>query len=334
MDSMVNDTNHSKLEHRGDWHLTSTGVGHHYRPGYYFPDSNFHSVLREPLPPNLAKQDEIPQEQKYPSTVTNAHDHKFLGGPYQNPLHRKAPGHWNVHYLKDHKEKLQNPGWRRPLTMGNQQSETQAQFNARPGLKDRYEFDPGPQPFILKDHHTNGPSKVAVASGENDKMKGRPFFVRDKNVLNLLDPYLSTTQRDHRAFKKDELKGYPKKDIATYWDCEEYPKAWGFGLKDNPLPKSAVPRRQLPMRDETWFKSETKIRRLPYSAVPVPHSGLRPLYKASYATPSDVKMKEIHFCPVDTPWTLPAPGPSSAMKIPAMYKTEYENIGSKKTITV
>ncbi len=26
---------------RKDIHQTSTGVGHHFRPGYYFPSSNF-----------------------------------------------------------------------------------------------------------------------------------------------------------------------------------------------------------------------------------------------------------------------------------------------------
>ena len=30
-----------KSGHRQDWHQTSTGVGHHIRPGYYFPDSEF-----------------------------------------------------------------------------------------------------------------------------------------------------------------------------------------------------------------------------------------------------------------------------------------------------
>lgn len=28
-------------ERRQDLHQTSTGVGHQYRPGYYFPSSNF-----------------------------------------------------------------------------------------------------------------------------------------------------------------------------------------------------------------------------------------------------------------------------------------------------
>lgn len=30
-----------KYEPRQDWQQTSTGVGHHHRPGYYFPDSEF-----------------------------------------------------------------------------------------------------------------------------------------------------------------------------------------------------------------------------------------------------------------------------------------------------
>ena len=55
--------------------------------------------------------------------------------------------------------------------------------------------------------------------------------MRDKGVLRHLDPYLSTTNKDHRAFTATELKHYPKKDIATYWECEEYPKAWGHGQK-------------------------------------------------------------------------------------------------------
>lgn len=69
------------------------------------------------------------------------------------------------------------------------------------------------------------------ATTQNPKLQGKPFYVRDKGVLSLLDPYLSTTQKDHRSFKPDELKKYPKKDIATTWQCEDMPKSWGHGLK-------------------------------------------------------------------------------------------------------
>ena len=73
--------------------------------------------------------------------------------------------------------------------------------------------------------------KQMVPSTQNKKLQGKPYFVRDKAVLDLLDPYLTTTNSCHRAFKPKELDRYPKKDIATYWECEEYPKAWGHGLK-------------------------------------------------------------------------------------------------------
>ncbi len=49
--------------------------------------------------------------------------------------------------------------------------------------------------------------------------------------MDLMDPYLTTTNQYHRSFKPKELQGYPKKNIATYWECEEYPKTWGHGLK-------------------------------------------------------------------------------------------------------
>lgn len=324
-------------EHRQDWHLTSTGVGHYYRPGYYFPASTFLSLYREPVPPELARKDEVPRDSYYYTTTGDAHDRKFFSAPYGQEIYKKAPGHWKVNYVKDLAEKLGKGGYRRPLTMCNQKSETKDEFSGRPGIKDTYEFDPRPKPFTLNDHHNDGPTKYGVASTQNQKLRGRPFFVRDKGILNELDPYLSTTQRDHRSFKPAELKGYPAKDIATYWQCEEYPKAWGFGTKDNPIPKDSVPREPLPMVDSTWFKSRTKVINVPRSAVPVPHSGLRSEKQDNYTRPSDVKMKEIYYCPVDSPYAQQVPGPpgpSSAFAAPHMYKTEYQNVGSKKTITV
>jgi hypothetical protein len=62
--------------------------------------------------------------------------------------------------------------------------------------------------------------------------------------------------------------------------------------------------------------------------------GLRSLSAETYQRPSDVKMKEIYYTPVDPPYLLPAPSTKSAMATPNMYTTEYQNVGSKKPITV
>lgn len=78
-------------------------------------------------------------------------------------------------------------------------------------------------------------------------------------MLNLNDTYLTTYGKYHRSFKPTELNDYPRKDVATYWDLEGYPKAWGHGVEDNPVPRDAVPREPLPMRDESQFKEATKV---------------------------------------------------------------------------
>ena len=75
------------------------------------------------------------------------------------------------------------------------------------------------------------------------------------------------------------MEGYPKKDYATYWACEDYTKAWGHGPRENPLPKAAVPRAKLPMRDEAdnhnldKFAHPVDIKNLPKRMKPVPNKG-------------------------------------------------------------
>lgn len=64
---------------------------------------------------------------------------------------------------------------------------------------------------------------------------------------------------------------YPKKDYATFWECEPYPKAWGHGSKTNPLPPDSVPKEKGPMRDPIWFKTGTVVPRIPKSMELVPN---------------------------------------------------------------
>ncbi|BFZ16194.1 hypothetical protein BsWGS_19233 [Bradybaena similaris] len=315
-----------------NWHLTSTGVGHRYRAGYYFPDSEFKTLLRDPLPPKLAAEDEVTKDKPYLTTKEYFHDRKFPGILYGNRQHKKAPGHWNVTYEKDLAEKLGPGRWRRPLTMGNQCSEMKDQYQAKPPeVKDKYNFEEvySPLNFTLQEHY-----KSEAPSTQNPKLKQKPFLLKNKGVLNNLDPYLSVTHRDYPLFSQSELNAYAKKDIPTTWECEDYPKTMGHGLHHNPLPKNNVPRDGPPMRDAMVFHDATKIPRLPKANVPVPHGGLKTLYIDSYQAPSHVNMKENYYCPVDTPFRLPDPGSKSVYTAPKMYNTEYQNIGSRKPITV
>ena len=68
------------------------------------------------------------------------------------------------------------------------------------------------------------------ATTENKPVAGRTFYPSDGAVFDLNEPYMTTSGQTHRRFRPDELQGYAKKDVATYWETEGYPKAWGFGL--------------------------------------------------------------------------------------------------------
>ena len=65
------------------------------------------------------------------------------------------------------------------------------------------------------------------------------------------------------------MNGIGKKNALTIYDTEETPKAWGFGLKQNPIPIDEPSRKNLPMRDEIWFKTETKQRNVHCPPKPV-----------------------------------------------------------------
>ncbi len=57
------------------------------------------------------------------------------------------------------------------------------------------------------------------------------------------------------------MNGIGKKDAITIYDTEESTKTnLGFGTKMNPIPNNDFARTKTPMRDEMWFKSETKQR--------------------------------------------------------------------------
>ena len=80
---------------------------------------------------------------------------------------------------------------------------------------------------------------------------------------------LPSPLRFHRSFSSSELRRYPLKDAATYWQCEDYPKAWGHGTREKPLPRQLNRSDPGPMRDRTVFRSSTFIPRLPKSSHPI-----------------------------------------------------------------
>ena len=143
--------------------------------------------------------------------------------------------------------------------------------------------------YIPKEHAVNRAS-TATAACNNNPIIGGPSRTKqaDQAVMTHINPYMTTTKKDHRPFTTTEQgRAYAKKNALTFWEFENYPKVWGHGSRDG---ANIPPRRQLnkndSMRDLTMggleIKSETtKIPARP-SAIHVPNKGLNLINLKNY----------------------------------------------------
>jgi len=264
----------------------------------------------------------------YQTTTSTAHDYKPSETILQQPVHKKAPGSWRVNYTLDAIDKLNEKPWRRPLTMGYQCSEMKAQYMGQPeAISSVIPHSGNPQPPTLADHFSDGPTKELTPSTVNRLAQGRPFVPQNQAVLDRNEPYMTTNNWYHRTFSRGELGRYPKKDVATYWQCEDYPKAWGHGMRENPLPRRLTRTDPGPMRDRTVFRTATTIPRLPQSLQPV-SNGLQSVYGDTYSCPPDKKRRELFHCPVQSAMKVEAPDNSLMQSVPHMYRTMNMSYGS------
>jgi len=314
---------------------TSTHTAHHWRPGFYFPSSNFKTVIMDPIPPSLNSKDQVLPNIHFATTNNTYHDNKYPNQDLYNDalaLKQVKPlPSYKVNYLYDVVEKL-NAKPRRPLTMAFQKSEYKNQYEEQESEL-AYEFD---RPlhgrnYLDEDEKTNKFTEIIYDGNVKPTVPYRkPVDPSQIGVFNLLDPYLTTYNKEHKKWTKDQQNGIGKKNAVTIYDTEEATKAWGFGLKQNPIEEN--PRKNLPMRDDIWFKSETKQRQVHHPPQNVPHCGMTTEMKENYTIPSDVKAKEAKLCPIDTPFILPAHGLKSAYSTPGMYRSEYTNIGRGRPV--
>jgi len=67
-------------------------------------------TIHDELPPPLNAEDQITATDQvinhYETTTGTVHNFKYIGGVLANPGHKKAPGSWKVHYIKDGTEKV------------------------------------------------------------------------------------------------------------------------------------------------------------------------------------------------------------------------------------
>ncbi|XP_065912944.1 stabilizer of axonemal microtubules 3-like [Dysidea avara] len=318
---------------RNDLHLTTTGVGHAFRNQLPFPPTDIELATTKQLPERLVAPSSNPLtvQDVYDTTYSVTHDYKPKGTIVDGPEYKKAAGHWNVSYLANHVNKLNEKPYRQPLTMGQQTSEMRDQYYDKTD-QEQYQSDMGGVvsnvDTLLADHHQQGPTKEMIASTQNDALRRRPVLPEEHAVLTLNDPYLSVTQKDHRRFTKNELDKYPKKDIATYWQCEDYPKSWGHGMDKNPLPKPMATWSQEPMRDRMVFPTGTNVSTDHQPIPQVPNSGMCSLCASSYTEPTQEQRQQLFVSPLKTVHQQSSgPGKADHNAVPNMYQTINSSYG-------
>ncbi|KAM8940461.1 stabilizer of axonemal microtubules 3-like [Pelodytes ibericus] len=324
------------LDRRQDWHLTSTGVGLNCKSQPHFSPAYVKSTLCNPLPLSWQRKNEATRldrlTSQYETTSGSSFSRKYPGDVLSQPSYPMPPPHWTVHYNKDFCSKGDQKHWGSRLKPRNQTSQMKDDYLGLPAKPTLSTFHSGPQPFTLENHLNKGPSQSIVASTENKALSGKPFYIKDKGTISLTDIYTTTTARAFRPFTTNELEGYPKKDILTYWQEKDYPKVLGYGLKENPLPEKTL-RPPPSMQDTLKFPNAIKPHLIPSRLKAVDNR--KTLAQESYQWPLDVKRRHDVYAPMECPWTMSRKAPLPAINaVPKMYETENKTYGSKRLITV
>merc|ERR1712128_316924 len=307
---------------RTDLHLTSTGKGHflHHQSLQPFPPANFERHFNK-APPSALLRPHVNKNQQFETTTGSAHGEKTQKAVHRNVKYKKAPGHWNVHYMDRTIGKL-NAENKRSFTMADRVSEMTSKYIPK-------------ENYRAVNHAATattmgGPSRTAQQT--------------DQTVMAHINPYLTTTKKDHRPFTTTEQgRAYAKKNALTFWEFENYPKVWGHGSNDGAnIPPRPVLNKNDSMRDLTMggleIKSETtKIPARP-SAIHVPNKGLKSLVQSSYIRHAGAPRLDLSA--VEPPQPFAAyfnhgrGRNADTSNCPSMYTTEYGFYGDKETVRV
>lgn len=195
-----------------------------------------------PLAKNIDKYQKISAKEHFLTTNQEYHNFKDNSDPLkQEPVHAKAPSLTKVNYLNEFRFVTNKRPWKRSLSPRNQRSETHDEFSALPQLPQPRDLL-GIKNFLLHEYDAFDNCEVirqflsilkhTIAENIEDKWEGGKTLRTDAELLRNLDPYLTTNQKNHRAWKLEELKDYSKKDILTHWDTCNIGKLPGTGLKE------------------------------------------------------------------------------------------------------
>lgn len=160
-------------------------------------------------------------------TTSRQFHRNFHGDPEEFPQteHKLAPGNQLISYIDENKF----PKNRLPKEMPASTFKTSNDLNVDTELA-----------HLLNDVKHVSDVRIGILQRAAENVK------KSANLTEDGKPMETTSKTTHRFFSQAETAVYPPNN-ATYWTCEEYPKGWGFGVLDNPLPKIAPHERGIDM---------------------------------------------------------------------------------------
>ncbi|XP_048224911.1 uncharacterized protein LOC125368098 [Perognathus longimembris pacificus] len=293
------------------WHLTSSGVGHHYIPPGVFPPMTVQSTVVANLPiagkehPRIMAFDEVLS--RWETTSSAAYQLKARVGPHEQPRATEPAHPSRTLGIKDLEEKLRRRGWRRPLTTKYHSSETKAQFLSWPSL-DNYDPLFVSPPGLELPGRQKGLPEPRLPWTKKAELTGPPLIVLEPGSLDRRQLYLTTSAKDFHNYSKKEQSKYSIKGSPT-----NSAKTLGWGHSQECLPGSAV------HVDCTIPPSSS-----------VPYRELRSLTQETYELPLHPLVSLDRFCPVETPWALHRKPLPSIYSVPKAYRTENSRYGSSR----
>ncbi|KAM4825039.1 stabilizer of axonemal microtubules 3 [Thomomys bottae] len=346
-----------------NWHLTSSGVGHHYIPPGVFPPITAQSSVAASLPlagkqdPYILAFDEVLS--RWDTTSSSAYQLKAHIGPHEQPRATEPAYPLRTLGMKDLGEKLRRRGWCRPLTTRYHSSETKAQHLGWPSLD---EYDPifvrSPGQELQEQQRQELCEvawRVAPRLGTRPGAAGTPAlgawatvgsgklnigyatsFLFYLSSPNLHQPTLPWT-------KKVELSGPPLIVLEPgVLDCRQMyltTSAKDFrSYSKKELLKYSLKGSQISSKTLGWGNGQECLPQPPRAhvdcAIPVASSvsyqKLRSLTQESYKPPLHPFVTLDRFCPVETPWVLHRNPLPSIYSVPKIYCTESSRYGSMR----
>ncbi|XP_022902170.1 uncharacterized protein [Onthophagus taurus] len=158
--------------------------------------------------------------------------------------------------------------------------------------------------------------------------ESKPIPPELPGVYRHMDPYMTTARMSYIPFTINQQNGIARKDIVTYYDANNIPRAGkGYGPRNGPPIEPSYQSPNFNMIDKVTFKTKHQGKFIPRGLKKLPNAG-KSEYGSNYTFQTYYDSYPFIMTPlVDWTDSLPKSSIWQDLSPPGMYCTEYCHIG-------